>query len=94
MAAFRFGEEFFCVGFVVLAFFDANLASPVAGFAAVESKRADIVFFCAGGDVGANHANVIIPPNPGSKLYVPEGVLAYGVFFAKKPPEPSVSIAA
>jgi hypothetical protein len=27
----------------------------VAGFAAVESKRADIVFFCAGCDVRAGH---------------------------------------
>ncbi len=94
MGAFRFGEEFFCVGFVVLALFDANLASPVAGPASIEIECADIVFLRAGGDVGANHANVIIPPNPGSKLYVPEGVLAYGVFFAEKPPEPSVSIAA
>jgi hypothetical protein len=35
VAAFRFGEEFFCVGFVVLALFDAKFASAVARFAAV-----------------------------------------------------------
>jgi hypothetical protein len=33
----------------------------VARFAAVESKRADIVFFCAGGDVGANHTTLHSP---------------------------------
>jgi hypothetical protein len=58
VAAFRFGEEFFCVGFVVLALFDANLASPVAGLAAVESKRADIVFLRADGDVWTVHETV------------------------------------
>ncbi len=55
VAAFRFGEEFFCVGFGVLALFDAKFASAVAGLAAVEIERADIVFFCAGGDVWAGH---------------------------------------
>jgi hypothetical protein len=35
VAAFGLGEEFFCVGFVVLALFDAKFASAVAGFAAV-----------------------------------------------------------
>ena len=58
VGSFRFGEEFFCVGFVVLALFDANLASPVAGFAAVEIKAADIVFLRAGDDVRAGHVTV------------------------------------
>ena len=61
MAAFRFGEEFFGVFFVVLPSLDAEFASAVARFAAVESKRADIVFFCAGGDVGANHTTLHSP---------------------------------
>ncbi len=55
VAAFRFGEEFFCVFFVVLALFDANLANPVAGFAAIHAQSAGVVFFCAGGDVWAVH---------------------------------------
>jgi hypothetical protein len=55
MGAFRFGEEFFCVGFVVLALFDANLASAVAGFAAIHAKVAGVVFFRAGSDVRAGH---------------------------------------
>jgi hypothetical protein len=64
VTAFRFGEEFFCVGFVVLALFDANLASPVTGFASIEIECADIVFLRVGGDVGAFHANVILPSGP------------------------------
>jgi hypothetical protein len=55
VAAFRFGEKFFGVGFVVLALFDANLASPVAGPAAVEAESASVVFAGAGGDVRAGH---------------------------------------
>ena len=47
MASFGLGEEFFGVGFVVLSLAYANFASPVAGFAAVESKSADIVFLRA-----------------------------------------------
>ena len=46
------------MGFVVLALFDANLASPVAGFAAVKIKAADIVFLRAGSDVRADHETV------------------------------------
>ena len=56
---------------VVLVFGDALLASAVAGFAAVESKAAGVVFFCAGGDVRAGHEITNAP----SFLYGPAGVL-------------------
>jgi hypothetical protein len=51
VTSFCFCEEFLGVGFVVLAFFNANLASAVAGFAAVEAEATNIVFAGTGGDV-------------------------------------------
>jgi hypothetical protein len=45
VGALGFGEEFFCVGFIVLVFGDALLASAVAGLPAVETERAGVVFF-------------------------------------------------
>ena len=47
---------------VVLVFGDALLASAVAGFTAVESDAAGVVFFCAGGDVRAGHDTVKSAP--------------------------------
>ena len=55
---FGFREEFLRVGFVVLAFGDALLASAVAGLAAVEIERAGVVFFRGGCDVRAGHETV------------------------------------
>ena len=55
---FGFGEEFLRVGFVVLAFGNALLASAVAGLAAVESESAGVVFFRRGCDVRAGHDTV------------------------------------
>jgi len=68
VAAFRFGEEFFGVGFVVLSLAYANFASPVAGPASIEIECADIVFLRAGGDVWAGHATEYPP------AYEPTGV--------------------
>ncbi len=58
MRAFGFGEEFFCVGFVVLTALNANFASAVAGLAAVEVEGASVVFAGAGGDMRAGHATM------------------------------------
>ena len=58
VGAFGFGEEFAGVGFVVLAFGDALLASAVARFAAVEIERAGVVF-AVGCGVRAGHSTVI-----------------------------------
>ena len=57
------GREFGGVLGVVLVFGDALLASAVAGFAAVESDAAGVVFFCAGGDVRAGHETVMVCPS-------------------------------
>ncbi len=62
------GREFGGVLGVVLVFGDALLAGAVAGFTAVESKAAGVVFFCAGGDVRAGHETVYPP------AYEPTGV--------------------
>jgi hypothetical protein len=56
-------REFGGVLRVVLVFGDALLASAVAGFAAVESKAAGVVFFGAGGDVWAGHETVMVCPS-------------------------------
>ena len=45
MGAFVSGREFGGVLGVVLASLDAAVAGAVAGFAAVESQSADVVFF-------------------------------------------------
>jgi hypothetical protein len=54
VAAFRFGEEFFGVGFVVLPSLDAEFASAVAGFASIEIERTGVVF-AVGRGVRASH---------------------------------------
>jgi hypothetical protein len=61
VGAFVSGREFGGVLRVVLVFGDALLASAVAGLAAVESKAAGVVFFCAGGDVRTGHETVYPP---------------------------------
>ena len=61
MGAFGAGREFGGVLGVVLAALDAELAGAVAWFAAIHSKAAGVVFFCAGGDVWAGHETVIVP---------------------------------
>ena len=58
MRAFGSGREFGGVLGVVLVALDAETASAVAGFAAVESKAAGVVFAGAGGDVRAGHETV------------------------------------
>ena len=58
MRAFGAGREFGGVLGVVLASLDAELASAVAGFAAIHSKAAGVVFLRAGGDVRAGHETV------------------------------------
>ncbi len=62
MRAFGFGEEFFCVGFGVLTALNANFASAVAGLAAVEVERADIIFVACGFNVDAIHDTEYPPP--------------------------------
>ncbi len=44
MRLFSFGEEFFRIGFSVLAFLHALFASAVAGHSAIQSKLADWSF--------------------------------------------------
>ena len=61
MRAFGAGREFGGVLGVVLAALDAELASPVAGFAAIHSKAAGVVFFRAGSDVWASHETEAFP---------------------------------
>ena len=61
MRAFGAGREFGGVLGVVLASLDAQLACAVAGFAAIHSKAAGVVFFRAGGDVLAGHETVNPP---------------------------------
>jgi hypothetical protein len=56
--AFGAGRKFGGVLGVVLASLDAELASAVAGFAAIHFKAASVVFFFAGGDVLADHETV------------------------------------
>ena len=68
MRAFGAGREFGGELWIVLASLDAELASAVAGLAAIHSKAAGVVFFCAGGDVLASHETVK-PPS-----YEPTGV--------------------
>ena len=58
MRAFGAGCEFGGVLGVVLSALDANLASPVAGFAAIHAESANIVFFSASSDVRADHETV------------------------------------
>ena len=55
MRAFGAGREFGSVLRVVLIALDAEPASAVARFAAIHSKAAGVVFFCAGGDVLTGH---------------------------------------
>jgi hypothetical protein len=55
VGAFVSGREFGGVFGIVLIALDAELASAVAGFAAIHSKAAGVVFFCAGCDVRAGH---------------------------------------
>ena len=55
MRAFGAGREFGGVLRVVLVALDAQLASAVARFAAVEAESAGVVFAGAGDDVWANH---------------------------------------
>ena len=68
MRAFRAGREVGGVLGVVLASLDAELAGSMAWFAAIHSKAAGVVFFSAGGDVGAGHETVNPP------AYEPTGV--------------------
>ena len=58
MRAFGAGREFGGVLGVVLIALNAELASAVAGFAAIHSKSAGVVFFRAGGNVPADHETV------------------------------------
>jgi hypothetical protein len=76
------GREFGGVLFVVLVALDAHCASAVAGFAAIHSKAAGVVFFRAGGDVLTGHEITKAP----SFLYGPAGVLLkYPGCFIKSP---------
>ena len=70
MGALGFSEEFFCVGFVVLVFGDALLASAVAGFAAVKAKSASVVFAVRRG-VRAGHETVKIMSLGGESVTSP-----------------------
>jgi hypothetical protein len=58
VGAFGAGREFGGERLVVLAALDAELACAVARFAAIHSKAAGVVFFCAGGDVLAGHETI------------------------------------
>ncbi len=58
VCALRFGKEFFCVFFIVLPALNTQLASAVAGLAAVEAEGADVVFAGGGGNVRAGHETV------------------------------------
>ena len=61
MRAFGAGREFGGVLGVVLVALDAEPASAVAGFAAIHSKAAGVVFFCADSDVRAGHETTTNP---------------------------------
>ena len=60
MRAFGAGREFGGVLGVVLVSFDAKLACAVARFAAIHAQSAGVEFFCAGGDVRADHETVAV----------------------------------
>jgi len=68
VASLGSGGKFGGVLWVVLASLDAELASAVAGLAAIHAEVAHVKFFCAGSDVFAVHETVNPP------AYDPTGV--------------------
>jgi hypothetical protein len=73
VASLGAGRKFGGVLWVVLASFDAKIASSVAWSAAIHTEATGVVFFCAGDNVLAVHETVKLP-------YVPSGLFCGPVF--------------